>query len=232
MAVIQTVLGLVSPNDLGVTMMHEHVVAHFSERLKAREFDYAIRELKKARMWGCRTIVEVSPPRMFLQANGGRNIPVLQEVARRATVNMLCCTGYYQIPPEIKDKGTEAIADEMVREIIDGIDGTTVRAGLIKVAANHVPLEPSEEKIFIAAAEAQSQTGVPICCHSIFGPDAQLEALAKSGADPDHCYFSHVEAEFGWEGRSLEDEVKYLLDVARKGGALLFNNFGFEHDTP
>jgi len=166
MAVIQTVLGPVSPNDLGVTMMHEHVVAHFNERLKALEFDYAIRELKKARMWGCRTI-EVGPPRMFLQANGRGNIPVLQEVARRAGVDMLCCTGYYQIHPEIKDKGTEAIADEMVTEIIDGIDGTTVRAGLIKVSANHVPLEPSEEKIFTAAAKAQSQTGVPICCHSI-----------------------------------------------------------------
>jgi phosphotriesterase-related protein len=221
-----------SPEDLGVTMMHEHVVATFNEKLEARELDFAIRELRKAKIWGCRTIVEVSPPYMYLEKSGGRNIRILQEVSRKTGLNIICCTGYYQIPPKLKDMDVETIANGMVREITDGIDGTNVRAGIIKVAANHVPLEPVEEKIFLAAGMAQSQTGVPICCHSIYGPRNQLEALMKGGADPNHCYFSHVEAEFGWEGRSLQEEAEYLLNVASKGGALLFNNFYLDFDTP
>jgi len=229
---IQTVLGAVAPDDLGVTMMHEHVVARFNEKLEARELNYAIKELTKARMWGCHTIVEVSPPRMFLELNGGRNIPILQEVARKTGLNMLCCTGYYKIPPEINDMDVETIASRMIKEVTEGIDETNVRAGIIKVAANNVPLLPVEEKLFVAAGMAQSETGAPICCHSIFGPREQLAALIKGGADPNHCYFSHIEAEFGWEGRSLQEEAEYLLDIARRGGALLFNNFGFDHDTP
>lgn len=229
---IQTVLGPISPEDLGITMMHEHIVARFNEKLENRELDYAVKELKKVKMMGCQTIVEVSPPRMFLEGKGGRNIQFLQKVAKETGLNIICCTGYYQIPPEIKKKSAEDIACEMIKEITEGIEGTNIRAGVIKVAANSVPLNPLEEKIFLAAGIAQSQTGVPVCCHSIYGPLEQLETLVKGGANPEHCYFSHVEAEFGWEGRTLEQEAKYLLEVARRGGSLLFNNFGFEHDTP
>jgi len=232
MGQIQTVLGAVAPEDLGVTMMHEHVVARFNEKLEARELHYAIKELRKARMWGCHTIVEVSPPRMFLELNGGRNIPILQEVAKKTGLNIVCCTGYYRIPPEINDMDVETIASRMIKEVTEGIDETNVRAGIIKVAANNVPLLAVEEKLFVAAGIAQSETGAPICCHSIFGPREQLGALVKGGADPNHCYFSHIEAEFGWEGRSLQEEAEYLLDITRKGGALLFNNFGFAQDTP
>ncbi|MBS7635284.1 hypothetical protein KEJ34_07380 [Candidatus Bathyarchaeota archaeon] len=229
---IQTVLGPISPEELGITMMHEHIVARFNEKLENRELDYAVKELKKAKMMGCQTIVEVSPPKMFLEGKGGRNIRFLEKVAKETGLNIICCTGYYQIPPEIKKKSVEDIADEMIKEITEGIEDTNIRAGVIKVAANNVPLNPSEEKIFLAAGMAQSQTGVPVCCHSIFGPLEQLETLIKGGANPEHCYFSHVEAEFGWEGRTLQDEAKYLLEIARRGGSLLFNNFGFEHDTP
>jgi phosphotriesterase-related protein len=232
MSKIRTVLGSISPQDLGVTLMHEHIVARFNEKLEDRELDYAVKELKKVKMMGCQTIVEVSPPKMFLEGKGGRNIQFLQRVAKESGLNIICCTGYYQIPPEIKEMTVEDVADKMVKEISEGIEGTNVQAGVIKVAANSIPLNPLEEKIFLAAGIAQSQTGVPICCHSIFGPREQLETLIKGGADPEHCYFSHVEAEFGWEGRTLEDEAKYLLEIARRGGALLFNNFGFEHDTP
>ncbi len=46
------------------------------------------------------------------------------------------------------------------------------------------------------------------------------------------AFFSHVEAEFGWQGRTVQEEARYLEDIARKGGSLLFNNFAFDWDTP
>ena len=158
----------------------------------------------------------------------------LKELSEKLDINIVCATGYYtpENVPELKDMNAETIADKMVEKVEGGFGDTGILPGIIKVGAHHVPLTPIEEKVFLAAGIAQSKTGVAVCCHSIYGPRAQLEALVKSGADPDHCYFSHVEAEFGWEGRSLEAEAEYLLDIAQQGGSLLFNNFGFEHDTP
>jgi len=230
MVVVQTVLGPISPEELGITLTHEHVVSRFNPKLETRQLDYAIRELKKARMFGASTLVEVSPPNMHLGKNDGRNIPVLQEVSRKSGVNIICSTGYYEIPPAIKNISLEEIAESMVNELTQGANGTNIRPGVIKIAANYVPLQPLEEKIFVAAGMAQAQTGAPICCHTETGLCEQLEALLKGGANPDHCYFSHVEVEWGWEGRSLEEEAKYLLDIVQTGASLCINDFGFTQD--
>lgn len=48
----------------------------------------------------------------------------------------------------------------------------------------------------------------------------------RGGADPAFLYFSHVEAEFGWEGRTLGEEIDYLVTVAQRGSVLSYNNFG------
>jgi len=231
MSSIQTVLGPICSSDLGVTMIHEHVVSRYKENYRPMELNYAVSMLKEARMLGLRTLVEVSPPRMFIDY-GGRNIPLLQEVSKKTHVNIICCTGYYQIPPEVKDMTVETIADKMVKEITEGIDGTDVRAGIIKVAANHDPLEPLEEKVFKAAGIAQKRTGVPVQTHCTVGLKTQFEIIVSAGADPRRCAFAHVFTTWGWEGRSAIEQADYLIEFSRRGAYFVNDNPGWEQYTP
>ena len=47
-----------------------------------------------------------------------------------------------------------------------------------------------------------------------------------------NCFFLHPEAEFGWQNRTREQMGEYLLSMAKEGGSLLFNNFGYDFHTP
>ena len=150
-------------------------------------------------------------------------------------VHIIASTGYYLrglTPTPLADLGEAEMTDRMVRELTDGIDTTGVRAGIIKVAANAPELTDWEQQVFRAAARAHLETGACIATHACSGSRDQAEVLLQAGADLGSVFFSHVEAEFGWEGRSLQEEAAYLTDIANQGGALLFNNFGFEFDTP
>ena len=136
------------------------------------------------------------------------------------------------LPQPLADLTQSQMTDRIVRELTDGIDTTGVRAGIIKVAANTPQMTDWEKQVFRAAAKAQLETGACIATHACSGSREQAQVLLEAGADLNRVFFSHVEAEFGWEGRSLQEEVKYLEAIARQGGSLLFNNFGFEFDTP
>lgn len=237
---IWTVLGTISPDDLGITLMHEHVCIRQPE-FRGLDLNIADVWLRRLRDAGCRSLAEVTPipphlPYPSVDETGKPSIPLrdLGELSKKHDINIICSTGYYipEAVPAIRGMDAEVIANNMVEKVEDGFGDVGVHPGIINVGAHHFPLTSSEEKAFVAAGIAQSQTGVAVCCHSIIGPQAQLDALIKGGAHPDHCYFSHVECEFGWEGRSLKEEAKYLEEIARRGGSLLFNNFGFEHDTP
>ena len=113
-----------------------------------------------------------------------------------------------------------------------GIDGTNIRAGIIKVAGAKTPLTDWEKMGFRAAAQVQQELNVPIATHAIFNPEEQFNWLIKNGADPTKLFFSHVEAEFGWGGLNREQIGKQRLRIAKGGGHLLFNNFGYAFATP
>jgi len=248
---INTVLGLMSPDELGITMMHEHICLH-QEDFRGLSLYYAITGLKRARRLGVRTLCECTPVDILPDEKAGKadlihRIPSrsimsdLQTISKESGLNILCSVGYYGpdaapgglgYAPGLKDADAETLAERMVKAITEGISDTGVRAGFIKVGSHHVPLTSMEKRVFKAAALAQSRTGVAICTHAVTGCGAQQKVLMENGADPDHCYYSHIEAEMGWEGRSLEEEAEYLIDVASKGSGLFFNNFYLDPHTP
>lgn len=220
--------------------MHEHICLRQPEYQGLNRYIAEV-WLTRLRNAGCQSIAEVTPIASHVAYPGTdeRGRPALpldeiKELSKRTGINIICATGYYtpEMAPALRGMDAETIADHMVQKIEDGFGNTGVYPGIVKVGAHHVPLTKVEERVFVAAGMAQSQTGVAVCCHSIFGPRNQMTALLKGGADPNHCYFSHVEAEIGWEGRSLQEEAEYLANIAHEGSSLLFNNFGFEHDTP
>jgi len=211
---------------MGTTLIHEHILFHFDDSRRARSIEFAAGLLRDARQVGVQTVVDLTPV---------RRIDWLMEIASLVDVHVVTCTGYYLehlTPGPLAALSESQMVARMVHELTDGIDTTGVRAGIIKAAGNSPQLTSWEEQVFRAAAKAHLKTGACIATHACAGSREQAQVLLRAGADLNRVFFSHVEAEFGWEGRTLQEEARYLEDIARQGGSLLFNNFGFEFDTP
>jgi phosphotriesterase-related protein len=226
MTFVQTVRGPIDTGDMGTTLMHEHVLYQFDDARREPSIELAVRLLRAAQEAGVRTVVDLTP---------ARRIEWLAEIAAQVDVHLVACTGYYleQLAPRSLAALDETqMGERMIRELNVGIDATGVRAGIIKVAANRPQLTAWEGRVFRAVARAHLETGACIATHACSGAREQALALMRAGADLSRVFFSHVEAEFGWEGRTVQEEARYLEGIARQGGSLLFNNFGFEFDTP
>lgn len=214
---IHSVTGEISVNEMGITSIHEHIPLDKAGDFWDDAFIFAVSELKKAKETGLDTIVEVSPR---------RDIRGITEASRESGIKVLACTGFYMLTDDEKSYAEDQFYDHMAKEIEEGIDGTEIRPAVIKVAAKDVPLEAYEVSLLQAAAKAQCKYSLPICTHAVAGCVDQQAVLERTGADLRKVYFSHVEAEFGWEGRSLTEQIDYLLQVVKKGSVVSFNNFG------
>jgi len=225
---IQTLRRAVPLDQLAQVMMHEHVFSDHREQFRSQSLAIARRELQELADVGGRTLVDVGP-------DPKRHIDWYAELAPQVKANIILATGFYlqnRTPEELWVLSCEACVERFSQELMEGITGTHIRAAVIKVAGVKAQLNDWEIKVMTAAARVQATTGVPICTHACEGARSQFDVLTKAGADPERIYLSHVEAEFGWEGRTLREEAKYLEALAREGASLYFNNFGFEFDTP
>src|SRR5262249_37300489 len=103
----------------------------------------------------------------------GRQIGLFQRVAEADTgVHVVAATGVYRwVPMYMLGADADSIAEYFLREIQDGIEGTSIRAGIIKLAWDlEYRLEDGPrtqlEKTARAAARAARAGGVPISCHT------------------------------------------------------------------
>lgn len=228
MTKIQTVRGPIALDELGETMMHEHIFSDHREEWRAQNVAVAKRELEELVEAGGRTIVDVGPSPL-------RHMDWYAELSAQVNLNIVASTGFYLqrlVPESLQNLSEDEYVERFTRELSEGIAGSGIRAAVLKVAGHKADLTPWEIKTMKAVARVQRETGVPICTHACEGARSQFDVLVGAGADPERIYLSHVEAEFGWEGRTLKEEARYLEAIAREGGSLYFNNFCFEFDTP
>ena len=221
---IPTVTGEISPGQMGITSAHEHIQLQSDPAQRGKSMAFAINDLKRAKELGMKTIIDVTPT---------RDVTGLKEVSLATGVNVVCCTGFYLLKDDQQTLKISDFENHMIREIEDGIQGTQIRPGVIKVAVRGLPITEGERNVLIAAANVQKRYNMPVCTHAVSGCGEQQEILEQAGADLNHCYFSHVEATFGWSGRSVDQEIEYLAKVVEKGSTLSFNNFGnWNHTKP
>jgi len=220
---IPTATGEIFPDKMGITSVREHIVMPTDPVQWKKSFAFAVSELKKAKALGLNTIMDVGPI---------DDVKGIKEVSLASGVNVVCCTGFYVLKDEQQTMTVEDFENHMRRDVEEGIQGTQIRPGVIKVATRRLPITPAEKNLLIAAARIQKRYNLTICTHAVSGCAEQQQLLKQAGADLKHCYFSHVEAAFGWSGRSVEQEIDYLQGVVEKGSSLSFNNFGNRSGDP
>ncbi len=223
---INTVTGTIDSDNMGFTSVHEHVSF---EPIESKTYDdtyrYSVEELKKAKSNGIQTIIEVSPE---------RNAEAIKRASEESEVNLVVCTGHYLFfTNEEKKYLVDDFRRMMMNDIEHGIGDTGIYPGVIKLSAMDQKITPYERNLFIAGGMVQKETGVPICTHACAGCKEQQDMLEEAGADLSKVYFSHVEAEFGWEGRTFQEQMDYLEKIVKKGSTISYNNFGnWAHTKP
>lgn len=223
---IPTMTGPVPTDKLGTMLVHEHVLwGPIPDEARERSVEIAVGYLQEAARVGIDSLACLSPD---------RDIKLYAQIAERAPVRIVVSTGTYlysRSKPEHQQMNENQLFERIIRETTEGIDGTKLRAGIIKVAASKSHLTDWEKAAFRATGRAQRETGAPVATHAVFAPREQFDLLVASGADPRRCFFSHIENKVGWAGRNLEQHANYLAAIAKEGGSLLFNNFGLVHHT-
>ncbi len=231
MAVINSVLGPLQTRDLGFTLSHEHVlvtsagIQHVYPEYIDREgtIKRAVADLKQAYSEGLRTMVDVTTMDL------GRDVRLLAEVSRQSGVQIICATGTWRdIPRAFWNATPDMIAPLYIREIQVGIEGTGIKAGIIKVANDVGGVTREGEIILRAAARAQKATGVPISTHT-WAPERvgeqQVRIFEEEGVDLDRVYIGHS---------NDTTDTDYLIGLLKKGVWIGLDRFpgGLTAGTP
>jgi phosphotriesterase-related protein len=207
-------MGPVDTNELGFTLSHEHVGTNaaglrhtypeFIDRDGIRE--QSIAAMKAVYEDGVRTIVDVSTFDL------GRDVQLMREVSLGSGIQIIPCTGnHVAVPRPFGDVSPDVIAAMYIREIEEGIEGSGIKAGIIKVASDRGGVTPAQEVVLRAAARTQKATGVPISTHT-WSPDRvgeqQVRILEEEGVDLDRVYIGHS---------NDDTDLEYLVGLLNKG---------------
>jgi phosphotriesterase-related protein len=160
----------------------------------------------------------------------GRDVELMAEVAQRTRFHLICATGLYKEAEGATaywkfkmnfGSVVDAMADLFIRELTEGVAGTGIRAGIIKVGTGHGTLTDYEKAVFEAAAKASVETGAPITTHTDhgrFGDDQQ--AFLTGHPVPAHKIVI---------GHSCgTSDAAYHEGIARNGSYLGFDRFGLD----
>jgi phosphotriesterase-related protein len=242
MATVETVTGPIDADQLGTTLIHEHLV--FRDEAVLAQWPHAgtVRESEppenvdedgayQAALESARAVVEhgvktlVEPTGMF----GGRDVRFSRRVAEEAGLQVIACTGIYTydyLPPYFMFRDENAMAELFVHDIEEGIQGTDVKAAFIKVAADEPGVTPNVEKVHRAAARASVRTGRPIMAHSRpasqTGP-RQVEIFLEEGVEPERIQIAHT---------GDTDDLDYIEGLLKAGVYIGMDRYGLEIFLP
>lgn len=248
---VMTVLGPISPEALGATLLHEHLLCDLRplaqrdsrepdvEITLANAFDVNYRPGEHRGNHRLQDRVLAAQEAEFFRADGGGAIvemttagiaPDLQglaEISRQSGVHIVASAGYYTEP--FQDETTlalpvEALAETIIAEVMQGARGTGIRCGIIGEIGCSWPLTPFEQRSLIAGAKAQSATGAAITVHPGRHPQAPheiLDILAKAGADISRVVIDHMD-------RTYEGDDGEVVALARRGCVVEYDFFGIE----
>jgi len=202
---VATVRGPVDASELGVTLVHEHVLVDFvgadqvsRQRYDAEEaFKAALPHLTALKERRVGTLVECTPA--FL----GRDPLLLRRLSEASGLHIVTNTGYYGarksqfLPPHAFDESAARLAARWLAEWREGIERTGIRPAFLKTGVDPGPLSAIDRKLIQAAAECHRRTGMRIHCHTGDGRAAMdiLAVLEEQKVAPSAYVWVHAQNE-------------------------------------
>ncbi|MBK8132546.1 MAG: phosphotriesterase [Gammaproteobacteria bacterium] len=232
---VNSVLGPIAVEDLGTTLIHEHLgIGWPGWELDHVDFDRKkegkriVDKLKEIRDLGIKSFVDPCPMEL------GRDPEFSAEMSDKSGIQIVIATGLYNdalgIPQHFRLMDIDGIAEQYVSEIKDGIGKTGIKAGIIKTASGGIHgvtppgqgIKETEVKCLRAAARASKATGAPILCHNDemdpYGRET-LDIFEDEKVDFNKVLIGHA---------CGVGDMRYYFDILERGAWLGFDRFGIE----
>lgn len=229
---IQTTTGTASPDELGRTLIHEHVLVGFpgweldakAPRFKRAEaMARAMDQMQELKDLGVGTFVDPCPMDL------GRDVEFLAELSQKSGMRIICTTGaYFEAEGNtytFRQLPVEQITEIYMQEIEEGVGETGIKAGAIKIATGSRVVSDYERKLVTAAARAAKATGVPLISHTqdaTCGHD-QIDIVTGEGVAPDRLLVGHSDG---------TPDHWYQRALAERGAYVGFDRFGISLFQP
>jgi phosphotriesterase-related protein len=215
---VMTVTGLIDSAAMRTTLPHEHMLVDFigAEDINPPRWDReeviqkVLPYLQEAKNAGCHTLIDCTPNYL------GRDVVLLKQLSQKSGLYIVTNTGYYGgsdnkfLPAHTFVETPQQLAMRWISEWKDGIDGTPVKPGFMKISVNPSSLSEVSKKLIHAAALTHLKTGLTIASHT--GPAVpafeQLEILKTNKVDP---------AAFIWVHAQNETDRSDFVKAAREG---------------
>jgi 5-phospho-D-xylono-1,4-lactonase len=235
--IIRTVLGDISPESLGLTLGHDHLMTHPPDDVNDTDLimddlEAARQELGFFKRAAGGAIVEMTT------VDYGRDAGELEKISRASGVHVITATGFNKglFADRLTGSiGVREITNWMVHEVSIGIarlckdqpraEFSRARAGIIKASSGLNAANANEKKVFEAAAQAHQITRAPIGTHTEKGTWGleQAQFFLEHQIKPQKILIGHLD---------LKPELLYLLEVAKTGVNIGFDQFGKEKYLP
>lgn len=226
---IHTIKGPVAIDSLGLILPHEHLFTDlrgpFVDGYAQADAGEAVRLvspfLADAFESGVTALVECSTMGV------GRNLEILQRLAEASSVHIVAPTGVYReafVPSTLREMSEDNLAQLWIRELTEGIDGTSVRAGFIKLAMSDDGPTELEKRNLRAAAQTSKLTGAVIASHTIGGRVAreEMDVLETVGHDLQRFIWIHAQT---------ESDIAVVKEAAERGAFVEFDSVGAPHQS-
>ena len=222
--IIMTVNGPVPSGEMGISLIHEHILVDFigADSINMKKWDKSkvmersLPYLRQIKDLGCQTFIECTPAYL------GRDPQLLKSLSDASGLNIITNTGYYGagndkfIPSNSLTATADQLAKRWIAEWEDGIDGTGIKPGFIKIGVDNGSLTEIHKRLIIAAAKTHLKTGLVIVSHT--GPAIpafeQMVLLQHEGVSAEAFIWAHAQVE-----SNPENHIK----AAREGAWISFD---------
>jgi phosphotriesterase-related protein len=228
--IIMTVKGPVSESKTGSWLPHEHILVDFigADSVSSSRYDRqavikkVLPYLREAKRLGCNTFVDCTPEYL------GRDAILLAALSDSTGLNILTNTGLYGahsnkfMPKWAFKESAESLSELWIAEWKNGINGTGIKPGFIKIAVMPDSLSEFHRILVRAAALTHLATGLTIASHT--GPALpafqELDILEKEGVSP---------KAFIWVHAHQEKDYTKLAKAARRGAWISIDKISDEN---
>ncbi|MGZ6270153.1 MAG: phosphotriesterase family protein [Candidatus Limnocylindrales bacterium] len=223
---VQTVTGQLPAERLGFTLPHEHTVCylwHIPGRWDYWELtpeeDVIAAELGAFQAQGGTCLVDVTLPGI------GRDPAWLRRLSERTGLAIVMGAGwyrgaYYPAEARIDQRSVDQLAEQLIREVREGVEGTGVRPGILGEIGTDKPwVSAQEERVFRAVGRAARATGLAVTTHAVMSDVglAQLRILEEEGVDPARVVIGHADS---------YPSLDYHLELIHRGANVEFDFLG------
>jgi phosphotriesterase-related protein len=180
----------------------------------------AVAELADVAILGGRSVVDPTCQGI------GRDPRALLRIAQSTGLNIVMGGGFYlqaSHPERVRAMSADDIADEIVREAIEGVGATGIRIGLIGEIGISAEVTAEEQKSLRGAAQAQRRTGLPLMVHLpgwMRVAHRVLDIVAEAGGALRHTVLCHMNP----SGSDLD----YQVALAERGAFLEYDMIGMD----